>query len=178
MSEVLGKPVRSQQIPFEAYKSRLIELGMSEAMAQGRTDMAAAKNNGLDNRVPRRAENTTPISFRQWCDEVLKPAVLSGPNDSQDISRRKDLWILLATPSSPLAVAGFGRALAEGFHPRGNQVITALHRGIRGMNSVPDRGLVYASESPNLACSGDFDCPTCREQESPLMTGEVRVILP
>jgi uncharacterized protein YbjT (DUF2867 family) len=77
MSEVLGKPVRFQQIPFEAYKSRFIELGMSEAMAQGMTDMAAAKNNGLDNAEPRTPENTTPTSFRQWCEEVLKPAVLS-----------------------------------------------------------------------------------------------------
>ncbi len=77
MSEVLGKPVRYQQIPFEAYRSRFIELGMSEAMAQGMTDMAAAKDNGLDNAEPRTPENTTPTTFRQWCDEVLKPAILS-----------------------------------------------------------------------------------------------------
>ena len=75
MSEVLGKPMRFQQIPFETYKSRFIELGMSEAMAQGMTDMAAAKNNGLDNAEPRTPESTTPTSFRQWCEEVLKPAV-------------------------------------------------------------------------------------------------------
>jgi hypothetical protein len=49
MSEVLGKQVRFQQIPFEAYKARFVEFGMSEAMAQGRTDMAAAKNLGPDN---------------------------------------------------------------------------------------------------------------------------------
>jgi uncharacterized protein YbjT (DUF2867 family) len=76
MSEVLGKPVRYQQIPFDAYKARFIGFGMSEAMAQGMTDMAAAKNDGLDNAEPRTAENTTPTSFRQWCEEVLKPAVL------------------------------------------------------------------------------------------------------
>jgi uncharacterized protein YbjT (DUF2867 family) len=77
MSEVLGKPVRYQQIPFEAYRSRFIELGMSEAMAQGMTDMAAAKDNGLDNAEPRTPENTTPTSFRRWCEEVLKPAILN-----------------------------------------------------------------------------------------------------
>ena len=38
--------------------------------------MAAAKNNGLDNAEPRTPENTTPTSFRQWCEEVLKPAVV------------------------------------------------------------------------------------------------------
>ncbi len=77
MSEVLGKPVRYQQIPFEAYKSRFVELGMSEAMAQGMSDMAAAKNEGLDNAEPRTPENTTPTSFRLWSEEVLKPAVLN-----------------------------------------------------------------------------------------------------
>ena len=40
------------------------------------TDMAIAKNTGLDNAEPRTAENTTPTSFRQWCAEVLKPAYL------------------------------------------------------------------------------------------------------
>jgi uncharacterized protein YbjT (DUF2867 family) len=77
MSEVLGKPVRFQQIPFQAYKARFVEFGMSEAMAQGMTDMAAAKNEGLDNAVKRTAENSTPTSFRQWCEGVLKPAVVA-----------------------------------------------------------------------------------------------------
>jgi uncharacterized protein YbjT (DUF2867 family) len=63
MSEVLGKAVRFQQIPFEAYKARFVEFGMSEAMAQGMTDMAAAKNQGLDNAVRRTPENSTPTSF-------------------------------------------------------------------------------------------------------------------
>ena len=76
ISEVLGKEVRYQQIPFEAYKHRFVEFGMSEAMAQGMTDMAVPKNEGLDNAVKRAPENSTPTSFRQWCEEVLKPAVL------------------------------------------------------------------------------------------------------
>ena len=76
MSDVLGKPVRFQRITLEAYKSRFVELGMSEAMAQGMTDMAAAKNQGLDNAEPRTPENTTPTSFRRWCEEVLKPTIL------------------------------------------------------------------------------------------------------
>ena len=76
MSEALGKPIHFQQISFEAYKVRFIEVGMSEAMAQGMTDMAIAKNIGLDNAEPRTPENTTPTSFRQWCEEVLKPAYL------------------------------------------------------------------------------------------------------
>jgi uncharacterized protein YbjT (DUF2867 family) len=77
MSEVLRRPVRFQQIPVEAFKSRLTDHGMSEVMAQGMADMATAKSNGLDNAEPRTPESTTPTTFRQWCEEVLKPAVLA-----------------------------------------------------------------------------------------------------
>jgi uncharacterized protein YbjT (DUF2867 family) len=76
ISEVLGRPVRFQQIPFAAYKDRFVGFGLSDAMAQGMTDMAWAKNEGLDNAVRRTPENSTPTSFRQWCEAVLKPAVL------------------------------------------------------------------------------------------------------
>ncbi|WP_405721519.1 NAD(P)H-binding protein [Streptomyces sp. NBC_01537] len=77
MSEVLGKPVRFQQIPTEAFRATLRERGMSEAMAQGMVDMMTAKDNGLDNAEPRTPQSTTPTGFRQWCEEVLKPAVLA-----------------------------------------------------------------------------------------------------
>jgi uncharacterized protein YbjT (DUF2867 family) len=77
MSQVLGKDVRLQQITFEAYKDRFTRLGTSDTMAQGYTDMAWAKNEGLDNGVQRTPENSTPTSFRQWCEEVLKPTVAS-----------------------------------------------------------------------------------------------------
>jgi uncharacterized protein YbjT (DUF2867 family) len=77
MSEVLGRPVRFQQIPGEALKARLTGFGMSEAMAQGAVDMLLAKNQGLDNAEPRTPQSTTPTSFRQWCEEALKPAVLA-----------------------------------------------------------------------------------------------------
>jgi uncharacterized protein YbjT (DUF2867 family) len=76
MSDVLGKPVRFQQIPGEGFKTRLMGFGMAEAMAQGMLDMMLAKNEGLDNAEPRTAQATTPTSFRQWCQEVLKPVVL------------------------------------------------------------------------------------------------------
>ena len=75
ISDVLRREVRFQQTTFEAYKNRFVGFGMSDAMAQGMTDMAAAKNNGLDNAVQRTPENTTPTTFREWCEQVLKPAV-------------------------------------------------------------------------------------------------------
>jgi uncharacterized protein YbjT (DUF2867 family) len=75
ISEVLAKQVRFQRITFEAYKDRFIGFGMSDAMAQGMTDMAWAKNEGLDNAAARTPGNSTPTSFRQWCEDALKPAV-------------------------------------------------------------------------------------------------------
>jgi uncharacterized protein YbjT (DUF2867 family) len=77
MSEVLGKPVRFQQVTFEAFRETLTGHGMSEAIAQGMVDMMVAKNEGMDNAEPRTPQSTTPTTFRQWCEEVLKPAVLA-----------------------------------------------------------------------------------------------------
>jgi uncharacterized protein YbjT (DUF2867 family) len=78
MSEVLGRPVRYQQVPFDAFHATQLEHGRSEAMARGMVDMMIAKENGLDNAEPRTPAATTPTTFRQWCEEVLKPAVLDG----------------------------------------------------------------------------------------------------
>jgi uncharacterized protein YbjT (DUF2867 family) len=77
MSQVLGRPVRFQQIPGDILKARLTGSGMSEAMARGMVEMALAKDQGLDNAEPRTPQATTPTSFRQWCEEVLKPALLA-----------------------------------------------------------------------------------------------------
>ena len=76
MSDVLGKTIRFQQITAEAYKAQLIQHGANEVFAQGLVDMLIAKDNGLDNVERRTPQNTTLTSFRQWCEEVLKRAVL------------------------------------------------------------------------------------------------------
>jgi uncharacterized protein YbjT (DUF2867 family) len=76
MSEVLDRPVRYQQVEWDAFTATLLSNGMSGPMAQAMVDMARAKENGLDNAEPRTPENTTPTTFRQWCEEVLRPAVL------------------------------------------------------------------------------------------------------
>jgi uncharacterized protein YbjT (DUF2867 family) len=75
ISDVLGTPVRFQQTTFDAYKDRFVGFGMSDAMAQGQTDMAAAKNEGIDNAIARTLQNSTSTSFRQWCEQVLKLVV-------------------------------------------------------------------------------------------------------
>ncbi len=76
LSDVLGKPVKFQQMPMEAFKARLASFGTSEAMSQAYVDMMTAKNEGMDNAELRTSENTTSTGFRQWAEEVLKPAVL------------------------------------------------------------------------------------------------------
>jgi uncharacterized protein YbjT (DUF2867 family) len=77
MSEVLGKPVRFQEIPGEAFKARLLQRGMSEAMAQANLDMWVAYNCGLDTAEPRTPQARTPTSCRQWCEEVLMARVMA-----------------------------------------------------------------------------------------------------
>ena len=75
ISEVLQRPVRFQQVTDEAYKTTLMQYGITEAWAQGLVDMAVAVDQGCYNNEPRTEQSTT--SFRQWCEEVLKPAVLA-----------------------------------------------------------------------------------------------------
>ncbi|MCW3819871.1 NAD(P)H-binding protein [Micromonospora sp. DR5-3] len=76
MSAVLRRPIRFQQVPAEAYKATLTQQGMTEAWAQGIVDMATAVDQGIYNAEPRTPQSTSPTSFRRWCEEVLKPAVL------------------------------------------------------------------------------------------------------
>ncbi|MFF8726990.1 NAD(P)H-binding protein [Streptomyces sp. NPDC015171] len=78
VSEVLGSRVGYRQVRGTALKERLMGFGTSEPMAQAMVDMFAAKNLGLDNAEPRTAESTTPTTFRQWCEDVLRPAVRGG----------------------------------------------------------------------------------------------------
>jgi uncharacterized protein YbjT (DUF2867 family) len=76
MSDVLQRPIRYQQVPAEGYKAALLEHGMTDAWAQGYIDMANAIDQGIYNAEPRTPGTSTPTTFRQWCREVLAPAVL------------------------------------------------------------------------------------------------------
>jgi uncharacterized protein YbjT (DUF2867 family) len=77
MSEVLERPVRVQEVPGADYKATMMQYGMTEAWAQGLVDMAAAQNDGVYDAEQRTPQSTSPTSFRQWCEDVLKPAVLT-----------------------------------------------------------------------------------------------------
>ena len=75
ISDVLGREVSYQQIPFEAFKARLRERGVSESFAQGYVEMMRAKNEGMDNVAERAFAVAAPTSFRQWCELEFKPAM-------------------------------------------------------------------------------------------------------
>ena len=75
MSDVLGKAVRYQQVPFDAFEAQLRGQGMSDAFVRGFVEMMRAKAEGVDTAQPRTPEGTTPTSFRQWCEEELKAAL-------------------------------------------------------------------------------------------------------
>jgi uncharacterized protein YbjT (DUF2867 family) len=75
-SEVLGQDICYQRISLDDLRSQLRQRNASEAMLEAMTSMLAAKDNGLDNLVARTAENSTETSYRQWAQEVLRPAVL------------------------------------------------------------------------------------------------------
>lgn len=75
LTDVLARPIRFEEGDREQEKKGFASFGFSDAMAQGMIDMSIAKEAGLDNGLERTAENTTPISFRQWAEEVLKPAL-------------------------------------------------------------------------------------------------------
>ena len=75
MTEVLGTPVRYQRQSLADFGAALAGHGMGDAFVQGMVDMARAKDEGLDHGVPRTPETASPTTFRQWCEEVLKPAV-------------------------------------------------------------------------------------------------------
>jgi uncharacterized protein YbjT (DUF2867 family) len=75
LSEVLGRPVRYQREPLDALAARMKGFGLGAAFVQGMVDMMRAKDEGLDNGIRRTPENSTPTTFREWCEEVLRPAV-------------------------------------------------------------------------------------------------------
>lgn len=77
VTDVLGISVKYQQVPVSALGAQVLANGHSEAMAQSMMDMATAKLNHLDEGIVRTPQHAveTPTTFRQWCEEVLKPAV-------------------------------------------------------------------------------------------------------
>jgi uncharacterized protein YbjT (DUF2867 family) len=75
MTEVLGRPIRFQEVPGPGFKASLMQHGSSEAFAQSLVDMFAEIGQGIYDAEPRTHETTTPTTLRQWCEDVLRPAM-------------------------------------------------------------------------------------------------------
>ncbi|TMU96666.1 NAD(P)H-binding protein [Streptomyces sp. DASNCL29] len=75
MSEVLGRPIRYQRQSLEDLRAAFTGRGVGDAIVQGYVDMMRSKDDGIDEGVRRTPETASPTTFRQWCEEVLKPAV-------------------------------------------------------------------------------------------------------
>ncbi|CAM5578756.1 hypothetical protein [Streptomyces aurantiogriseus] len=77
LSEVLDRPVRAEFVTGAEHKARMIRSGASEAWAQSMADMADAQNGqGFYGAAQPTTPDLAPTGFRQWCEEVFKPAAL------------------------------------------------------------------------------------------------------
>ncbi|MEU3522368.1 NAD(P)H-binding protein [Streptomyces sp. NPDC038707] len=77
VSEALERPVRFRRADAEDQKAALLRYGVSEDAAQGLADMTRALTDQdfYGAGVPV-TPDTAPTGFRQWCEEVFRPAVL------------------------------------------------------------------------------------------------------
>jgi uncharacterized protein YbjT (DUF2867 family) len=78
LSEVFGRPVRLQRASHEEYRATALRYGASEASARSLLDLAGALNaQGFYGAGVPSTPQTAPTGFRQWCEEVLRPAALT-----------------------------------------------------------------------------------------------------
>lgn len=76
MADILGRPIVYREMTVDDLRTGMVARGASPGMAQAMAEMMEAKIAGMDRRVPRDARNTTATRFRDWCETVLKPAML------------------------------------------------------------------------------------------------------
>ena len=81
MSEVLGTPIRYERRSYDDLRIQMIGRGLGNAFVDGMVDMMQAKDDGLDDGVARTPETSSPTTFRQWCADVLRPAVETAPGN-------------------------------------------------------------------------------------------------
>ncbi|WP_127357343.1 NAD(P)H-binding protein [Actinacidiphila soli] len=78
VSEVLDRPVHVQRTSSADYRATALRFGASEGWAQGLSDMVEALNDqGFYGAVEPSTLESAPTRFRQWCEDVLRPAVLA-----------------------------------------------------------------------------------------------------
>lgn len=73
LSKVIGKPIHYGQIPAEALRQSLLQMGATPDVAANYIEMLEAFDTGIYASELRTPETTTPTTFQQWAEEVLKP---------------------------------------------------------------------------------------------------------
>ena len=77
-SEFLGQPVTYYEMSDEDLRGMMLKRGASEGMASAMVNMMVAKKEGLDHLVSTANRSNNPTTFRTWCEQVLRPAVLAA----------------------------------------------------------------------------------------------------
>jgi uncharacterized protein YbjT (DUF2867 family) len=76
MSEVIGRPIRYQQISYDQFRQGFIDRGATASFATGYVDMYRAKEEGIDNSVDRNSAARGATSFRTFCEQALRPLIV------------------------------------------------------------------------------------------------------
>jgi len=71
LSELIGKPIRFQEVSKEDYVKTLLGHHSTEAFANSLTDMFVAIENGLYDSEQRTDTTTTPTTIKEWMSENL-----------------------------------------------------------------------------------------------------------
>jgi uncharacterized protein YbjT (DUF2867 family) len=75
ISDVLGRTVTYTQLNLSDVTAAMTQRGASEGVAHDMVEMITAQNAGIYN-ADQTAAIPMPTSFRTWCQEVLRPALL------------------------------------------------------------------------------------------------------
>lgn len=84
LEQVLGRPVRYEEISANAYAQLLVSAGVSAAQVQGLVAMFAELANGIARVEPRTSDTTTATSFTAWATRELLPRVLAAAPGGQE----------------------------------------------------------------------------------------------
>jgi uncharacterized protein YbjT (DUF2867 family) len=75
ISDILARTVRYRQVPVADRQAAMVQRGASPTIAHDMAAMTEAQNNGIYDAEPREPGSAAPTSFRQWCQDTLKPAI-------------------------------------------------------------------------------------------------------
>jgi uncharacterized protein YbjT (DUF2867 family) len=73
IGDAIGRPVKFVQVPIEAFVAPLRQMGASESVIVGYTELLTAVGRGESPAEPRTPETTTPTTLYEWARETFAP---------------------------------------------------------------------------------------------------------